>query len=163
LTASDASSLDGGVRSMAKRPAGPPLLGIREIPMESHYHAVVWIDHRQARIFHFNASEADKLLIRSGGRARHLHHKANSIGAGHAPENQGFLEEVAQSVADAGALLIVGPSNEKDEFVKHVRHSHPGIAARIEGVETVDHPTDGELVAYARKYLNSADHMRPQI
>jgi hypothetical protein len=131
--------------------------------MKGHYHAVVWIDHRQARIFHFNASDADKLLICSDDGARHLHHKANSIGSGHAPENQGFLEEVAKSVADAGALLIVGPANEKNEFVKHVEHSHPQIAAKIEGVETVDHLTDGELVAYARKYLKSADLMRPQI
>ncbi len=131
--------------------------------MTGHYHAVVWIDHRQARIFHFSASDANELLIRSSDRARRLHHKANSIGAGHAPENKGFLEEVAQSVADAGVLLIVGPSNEKDELVKHVRHSHPSIAAKIEGVETVGHPTDGELLTYARKYLKSADHMRPQI
>jgi hypothetical protein len=84
-------------------------------------------------------------LIRSSDRARRLHHKANSIGAGHAPENKSFLEEVAQSVADARVLLIVGPSNEEDELVKHVRHSHSSIAAKIEGVETVNHPTDGEL------------------
>ena len=25
-----------------------------------HFHAVVWIDHREARIFHFNVEEADK-------------------------------------------------------------------------------------------------------
>jgi|ERR1700738_4945517 hypothetical protein len=131
--------------------------------MQGHYHAVVWIDHRQARIFHFNASDADKLLIRPDDPARHLHHKANSIGSGHASEDRSFLEDVAKSVADAGAVLIVGPSNEKNELVKHIEQTHPQIAAKIEGVETVDHPTDGELVAYARKYLKSADLMRPQI
>jgi hypothetical protein len=74
-----------------------------------------------------------------------------------------FWRTVAKSVADAGAVLIVGPSNEKNELVKHIKQTHPQIAAKIEGVETVDHPTDGELVAYARKYLKSADLMRPQI
>jgi hypothetical protein len=30
--------------------------------MSEHVHAVVWIDHHEARIFHFNASEADGLV-----------------------------------------------------------------------------------------------------
>jgi hypothetical protein len=29
-------------------------------------------------------------------------------------------------------------------------------------VETVDHPSDAQLVAYARKYFNVADRMQPQ-
>jgi hypothetical protein len=33
----------------------------------------------------------------------------------------------------------------------------------IVGVETVDHPSDAALVAYARKYFTSADRMQPQI
>jgi hypothetical protein len=32
----------------------------------------------------------------------------------------------------------------------------------IAGVETVDHPSDGSLVAYARKYFNAFDRMQPQ-
>jgi hypothetical protein len=31
----------------------------------------------------------------------------------------------------------------------------------IAGVETVDHPSDAQLVAYARKYLKAADRMMP--
>jgi hypothetical protein len=30
------------------------------------------------------------------------------------------------------------------------------------GVETVDHPSDAQLVAYARKYFNATDRMQPQ-
>jgi hypothetical protein len=29
-------------------------------------------------------------------------------------------------------------------------------------VETVDHPSDGQLVAFARKYFKAADRMLPQ-
>jgi hypothetical protein len=32
----------------------------------------------------------------------------------------------------------------------------------IAGVETVDHPSDGALVAYARRYFKAADLMQPQ-
>jgi hypothetical protein len=129
--------------------------------MQTHYHAVVWLDHRQARVFHFNESDADKLVVNPDNPVRNLHHKANSIGSGHAPEDQNFLEDVAQSVADAGAILVLGPSNEKNELVKHIKRFHPEMTIKIEGVESADHPTDHELVAYARQYLKSADLMRP--
>jgi hypothetical protein len=131
--------------------------------MQGHYHAAVWIDHRQARIFHFNANDVVKLLIHSHDAPQHLHHKANSIGSGHSPEDRGYLEDVTKAITDAGAVLVAGPSGEKNELVKHIKHRHPQVAGKIEGVETVDHPTDGEFVAYARKYLKSADRMRPQV
>jgi hypothetical protein len=130
--------------------------------MPNHYHAVVWIDHHRARVLRFNASEADEQILRPDHPAHSLHHK-DSIGSGRAPEDQHFLEAVAKSLADAGAVLIVGPSSEKNELVKHIKNHHPEMAIRIEGVESLDHPTDGELLAYARRYLKSADLMRPQI
>jgi hypothetical protein len=30
------------------------------------------------------------------------------------------------------------------------------------GVEAVDHPTDGQLIAYAEKYFKRTDPMRPR-
>ena len=76
--------------------------------MSVHYHAVVWIDHREARVFHFNASDVDKLVIHADHPTRHLHHKANSIGSGNAPEDHDFLQRIADSIADAGAVLVTG-------------------------------------------------------
>ena len=111
----------------------------------SHYHAVVWIDHREARVFHFNPADAEKLVIHPDHPAKHLHHKAMSIGSGNAPEDHAFLHAVAQSFADAGEVLITGPGSAKTELV---------------GVETIDHPSDGQLVAHVRKYFNAADRMR---
>jgi hypothetical protein len=34
------------------------------------------------------------------------------------------------------------------------------LEPKIVGVETVDHPTDGQLVAHARRYFHAADRMR---
>ena len=56
--------------------------------MSSHYHAIVWIDHHEARIFHFNVFEVDRLVLHPHNPTRHIHHKANSIGSGHAAEDQ---------------------------------------------------------------------------
>jgi hypothetical protein len=131
--------------------------------MQGHYHAVVWIDHREARVFHFNADDFDKTVVHPPHHSGHKNHVADYDGSGHAPEDHKYLESVTRAIADAGALLIVGPSNEKTELAKHIRNAHSRLAAMIEGVEAVDHPRDGEIVAHARKVLKSADRMRAQI
>jgi stalled ribosome rescue protein Dom34 len=127
-----------------------------------HFHAVVWIDHREARVFHFSPSDAERLVLRPDDPTHHIHHKANSIGSGHAAEDQVFLDAVAKSIVDAGAVLITGPANAKTELVKHIQKHEPNLMKIIVGVETVDHPSDGELVAHARRYFKVEDLMTPQ-
>lgn len=127
---------------------------------EHHYHAAIWIDHREARVFHFNATDVEALLLRPENPTRHIHHKATSIGSGHATMSADYLREVAELVADAGAVLITGPANAKSELVDYIRLHDPRLGKAIAGVETVDHPSDGQLVAYARKYLKATDRMQ---
>jgi stalled ribosome rescue protein Dom34 len=127
-----------------------------------HFHAVVWIDHHEGRVFHFSPSDVEKLVLHPDHPTKHIHHKANSIGNGHAAEDQAFLQAVAQSIADAGAVLITGPANAKTELVKHIRQHDPQSAKKIVGVETVDHPSDAQLVAHARHYFKLEDRMSPQ-
>jgi stalled ribosome rescue protein Dom34 len=128
--------------------------------MSAHYHAVVWIDHREARVFHFNASEVDKLVVHPDHPTRHLHHKANCMGSGHAAEDHDFLQQVAESIADAGVILITGPANAKTELLKHVEQHNPDLASRVAAVESVDHPSDRQLIDHARRYFR-ADHQAP--
>ena len=127
-----------------------------------HYHAVVWIDHREARVFHISPTDVDRIVLRPDHPAKHIHHKANSIGSGHALEDHDYLHAVAESVADAGAVLITGPANSKTELIKHIHRHEPGMMDGIVGVETVDHPSDAQLVAYARKYFEATDRMKLQ-
>jgi stalled ribosome rescue protein Dom34 len=128
---------------------------------EHHYHAVIWIDHREARVFHFSPTDVERLVLHPDNPTRHIHHKANSIGSGHAATSPDYLRAVAESVADAGAILIAGPANAKTELVGYIHLHAPKLANAIAGVETVDHPSDAQLVAYARKYLMAADRMQP--
>jgi stalled ribosome rescue protein Dom34 len=129
---------------------------------QHHFHAVIWIDHREARVFHFSPTEVEKLVLHPDRPTKHIHHKANSIGSGHAAADHEFLHAAAQSVADAGAVLITGPANAKTELVKHIGQHDPKLAKIIAGVETVDHPSDAQLVAYARQYLKATDRMQAQ-
>jgi hypothetical protein len=129
---------------------------------QHHFHAVVWIDHREARVFHFSPTDAERLVLHPDNPTRHIHHKANSIGSGHAPADEEFLHAVADAVADAGAILVTGPANAKTELVKHIHRHDPKVMNAIIGVETVDHPSDAQLVAYARTYFKAKDRMQPQ-
>lgn len=125
------------------------------------FHALIWIDHHEARVFRFDTepSAATHHVIRDEHSPRHLHHKANSIGSGHVPVSHAYLEQVAVDISDAKAILIVGPSSAKHELYKHIEQHHPACLKRIVGVEAMDHPGDGPLLAHAAKSFLAAERM----
>lgn len=131
--------------------------------MTNHYHALVWIDHQTAKVFRFNADSNETTLVQSTHPRQHLHHKANSGDSGRTLVDKDFLERVATAIAHSGAILIVGPASAKTELHTHLKHAHPAIAAKISAVETIDHPTDGQLLAHARHFFRADDRMRSQI
>ncbi len=122
----------------------------------SFNHAVVWIDHSEAHVLSFNEeeSEAEKL------KAHPRYPKHARTGDKHAAEDPNYFTGVAVALAGAHEILITGPGQEKLAFSKHLKLHAPAIAARIVGVETVDHPSDGQLLAYARKYFLKVDIFR---
>ena len=124
--------------------------------MPTHFHAVVWLDHTQAKLFHIGLTGADELTLHPHLQTRHLHHKANALGSGHAAPDTHFLEEIAGALADAGEILIIGPASAKTELAKHLREKHPAVAKRIVAVEVADHPTDHQIVAYAKQHFKMA-------
>jgi hypothetical protein len=130
--------------------------------MNGHYHAIVWIDHQQAKIFRFDATDVDSTVVRSSHPHQHIHHKANSGDSGHAAVDNAFLKQVAENLVNAGTILITGPANAKQELTTYLAENRPAIAARIAGVEPLDHPTDGELLNLARTFFKAADRMRSQ-
>jgi stalled ribosome rescue protein Dom34 len=130
--------------------------------LSQHNHAVVWIDHREARIFHFNADAVDEITVHPHDPHIHIHHKANTIGSGHAAEDQAFLHDTLKAIGEAKAVLLTGPGSAKTELLKHIARHDPGKLEAIAGVETADHPTDGALVAHARHYFKAADRTTPQ-
>jgi stalled ribosome rescue protein Dom34 len=130
--------------------------------MSSHYHVVVWIDHREAKVFKFSATDVDHTTVRSSHPDEHIHHKANSGDSGHAPVDNEFFKRVVQGIAQAGAILITGPANAKTELVAYIKQAQPHLAERISGIEALDHPSDGALLALARSFFKADDRMRPQ-
>ena len=121
--------------------------------MLTHFHAIVWIDHSQAKIFHIGLSGEDEVILHPHMATRQLHHKANSIGSGHVGFDKEFFAQVLNAISDAGEILIIGPAGAKTELAKYLREQHPKIGERIVAVETADHPSDPEIVAYAKKHF----------
>ena len=121
--------------------------------MPQHFHAIVWIDHLQARIFHLGLSGTDEIILHPHMPTRHIHHKANSRESGHVHESKEFLNHVLDAVSDAGEILILGPSGAKTELAKYIREQNPDVGDRIIAVEAADHPTDGQIVAYAKRHF----------
>jgi stalled ribosome rescue protein Dom34 len=126
----------------------------------THSHAVAWIDHHEAHIIHFNLDESEASTVKSHAPHRHLHHKSGSSGAGHDKPDTAYLTAVAAAIADAGEILIAGPANAKNELMHYLKQHHADVAKKVAGVETVDHPSEGELLKFARKYFLSSDRMR---
>ncbi len=121
--------------------------------MSAHHHAVVWINHRRARIFHIGLTGHDQIVIRSHPETENIHHKAHEIGSGHAAENEEFLREVTKALHDAGRILILGPGNEKTVLYDFLQQHDPEFTNRVVAVEAADHPSDGEVLDYAKRYF----------
>jgi hypothetical protein len=131
--------------------------------MTSHYHAVIWLDHHTARVLHFNAVDWAAETIHPAHPVRHIHHHAGSTSGSRVPTEAAFYEAVAAAVGDAGAFLVTGPADAKIEFIKHLHRQHPNLIERLAGVETANHPTDGELIDHARRVFGVYDRTQPQL
>jgi stalled ribosome rescue protein Dom34 len=122
-------------------------------------HAVIWIDHKEAHIMFLSEAASEAEIIRSKSTHAHLHHKANEIGSGRVALDSKYLHSVIQAVKESKEILILGPGSAKLELIKHAHKHDAQIAEKIVGVETVDHPTDKEILAHARKFFYKADQM----
>ncbi len=130
-------------------------------------HAVIWIDHKEAHVFHVQRETVghvqpeaiDETTILSPQHLIHRHPKGRGEAKEHPDDAKRFFHEVARSLDGTDAVLIVGPSSAKFEFLRYVQDHDKELHARVVGIETVDHPTRGEIVAYARRYFLGSDRM----
>lgn len=123
-------------------------------------HVVIWIDHKEAHVIHFTPDASESELIKTHSTHPHLHVKSGIPGAGHAAESAPYFAEVANAIKESLEILIVGPGFEKLELMKYLLKHQPQVGEKVLSVETIDHPTDHQLLAYARKYFVRADRLR---
>lgn len=123
-------------------------------------HAAVWLDHEHARIFALTRQGAAVWTVRPHERHVHPHGKAGAGDPEHAAADGHYFHSVAEALKDAGEVLIVGPGKAKHELMHHFSRHDPEVATKVVGVESMDHPSDGEIVKFARMYFRAVDRMR---
>jgi len=120
-------------------------------------HTVIWIDHKEARVMRVHGDELDKSTVWAPTHHLHRHSRGAGEPTDHPDDAQRFFHELAAVLKDAGEILVVGPSTAKLELLKYLHSRAPELVGQVVGVETVDHPSDGQVVAYAKKYFKAHD------
>jgi hypothetical protein len=125
----------------------------------SRPHVAVWIDHKEARIFHVDAETLNAATVKAPTHHLHKHPKGPQGAKEHPDDAKRFFHEVVRELEGAEALLILGPSTAKLHLIRYMHEHARSLEPKIVGIETVDHPTDGQLLAYARTYFKASDRM----
>jgi stalled ribosome rescue protein Dom34 len=120
-------------------------------------HVAIWIDHKEARIFHIHPDRITEVTVEAPAPVHRKHSDGHPT---HPDDAKHFFGKVVGSVEGVDEILIVGPSTAKLEFMRYLREHAHALEPKVIGIETVDHPTDGQLVAYAMKYFKRSDRMR---
>ena len=116
------------------------------------FHAVVWIDHQSAQVLQFDTEHVQAQKVKA-----HSHH-TKQHGSAVRTEHE-FFGEVCDALAGIAEVLVTGSHTAQADFKHYAEKHRPALVPQIKGWETVDHPSDGQLVALARKYFVGFDRM----
>jgi hypothetical protein len=64
----------------------------------THPHAVVWLDHREARIIDYSLDDVHQVRVRHDGAERQVHHHAGSVGSGHAKDDHHYFDQIVAAL-----------------------------------------------------------------
>lgn len=114
---------------------------------------VLFIELNEARLFRIRREGVEQKVLR---RHEIKHHTSRD------PENHKsgskFFHELAEAVADAEEILLMGPSLAKEHFKAHLENHHHGTLARkIVGSVTLDILSDAQLLAESREFFKKYD------
>jgi len=123
------------------------------------HHTVVWLDHVEARIIHFTVDSSEEKIVKSTSTHPHLHVKSGHVGGGRSAENTDYFKKILETLHESVEILLMGPGNEKNELMKYAKTHQHLIAEKIVATLTADHPTDPQLLAFAKKYFVARDRM----
>jgi hypothetical protein len=118
----------------------------------SLFYAVVWTDHQSAQILQFDAEHVQAQKVRA-----HTHYTAQH-GSTVRSQHE-FFGEVCDALDGVAEILITGSHTAIADFRHYADKHRPQTATRIVGYEVVDHPSNNQLVALARKSFLKHDQM----
>lgn len=119
-------------------------------------HAVVLLDHHTAQVMQFDAEHVETARIKAHA------HTTKQHGSTVRTEHE-FFGEVCDALAGIGEVLVTGSQTAQSDFRHYVEKHRPLVAPQIVGYESVDSPTDNQVVAMARRYFLKHDRMAGRI
>lgn len=122
-------------------------------------HVIVWLDHQKATVIDFTIDDRHVHHLASE-TPRQLHRKSGPMGAGRAPDDHRFFDEVTEAIAGSAEILVTGPGTAKVAYLTDLEKRHPAVAKKVLGIEALDHPSDGQLLAFAKQYFRRVDALR---
>ncbi len=118
----------------------------------SLFHAIAFVDHQSAQVFQFSSEQVLEYKIHT-----HLHY-TQQHGSSVRSEHE-FFSQVCDALDGIDEVLLVGGQTGLADFQHYVDKHRPLTAKHIVDYQAVDHPTDNQLVAMARKYFIKYDRM----
>ncbi|HLW74776.1 MAG TPA: hypothetical protein VKT74_06875 [Gammaproteobacteria bacterium] len=115
-------------------------------------HAVVLVDHHHAEILQFDAEHLQTQKIKA-----HSHH-TRQHGSEARTEHE-FFGEVCDALTGITEIIVAGSHTAQADFRHYLDKHRPAVAKQVIGWETVDHPSEGQLLALARKHFIKLDRM----
>jgi stalled ribosome rescue protein Dom34 len=115
----------------------------------------IWIDHKEAHVFHVTDATFDEVTVSSPPHHLHRHPRNQETKIRNHPQDESrFFDDVVHALAGAQEILIMGPSVTKLRFFRYAQQQVPGVASHVVGMESADHPTDRQLIAHIRDYFH---------
>jgi stalled ribosome rescue protein Dom34 len=115
-------------------------------------HAVLLIDHQHARLMGLDSAPVEVQKLKT-----HTHH-TRQHGSQVRTEHE-FFGEVCDALNGIKEVLVTGSHQAQADFRHYVEKHRGHISPQIVGWETVDHPTDGQLAALAKKFFDKYERM----
>ena len=116
---------------------------------------LIWIDREHAKLFALEGSEWRKEELRWSHPEHHSHRRGNAD-----KESAKFYEQVAQKLARAMEIVIVGPGIAKQHFAAFLADHYASVRRAVVDIEAIAADlTDGELRDFARRTFDRIDKL----
>ena len=116
------------------------------------FHAVAFVDHQSAQVLQFGSEHSVERKI-------HAHHHYTRKHGSDVRSEHVFFATVCDAFAGIAEVLVTGGHKGLADFRHYVEKHRPLVAPCIVAYEVVDHPSENQLVALARKHFAKYDKM----
>jgi stalled ribosome rescue protein Dom34 len=121
--------------------------------MSGNYHAVVWVDHGEAKVYRFDREAVEEIDIHSHTSLQRLHHQRTGWLAGGNPQDDTeFFHRILGALDHTGKTILTGPGNAKTALKSFLDRSRP-TGSWVLAADPLDDPTSDALLALGNRYF----------